>query len=159
MKRLAILIVTVLFVQCIKANQENMNYWGAGIGINYSGLGFSYGLKTDKDVKFGSLGCIDYSSSYGPTCGVGIGWITTDFIPQKQNKHGLGVYLGLVGSQLKIERESIIDRKPIYGGSLGYHYFFNGVNLPGLILGGSIAYGDKKNEKDLFYNFSVGYSF
>jgi|TARA_R110000744_G_scaffold380034_1_gene499542 hypothetical protein len=152
-------MISTSFSLYVNATPEYSNYWGGGIGISYSGIGLSYGVKTDRDIKFASIGCIDYSSQYGATCGGGIGWTTTELFPQKANHHGFGVYVGLIGSQLEADNKLTIDRKSVYGGSLGYHYFLNGIGAKGLTLGASVAYGSRKNDNDFLYNFSIGYIF
>ncbi len=148
--------------------------FGAGIGAMYSGLGINVGLKTDRQLKYLSLGCLGYSRTRSSdvderdlACGAGVGIIRTDLFAVENNRHGIGLYVGAVGS----ERESdpkVIYRpnsvmaaygvKPVYGVGASYVYFWNGISASGLNLGITPAIGFNNGAKGSLL-LQIGYQF
>ena len=127
---------------------------GVGAGTKYSGLGANFSLLTATDMKYISAGCLSYGSRSGLTCGAGLGWITTDLLDEGSNNHGVGFYLGAIGSQ-----SYQLNEEAIYGAGLGYHYFFNGIDKSGVNIGLSLAYGKDDKESVSGVMFEIGYQF
>ena len=127
---------------------------GIGAGSLYSGLGVNAGIQSKTDLKYISVGCVSYSSIYGETCGVGIGWVKTDVFDFQTPKHGASLYVGIVGDEY-----DNFDRKAIYGAGLGYHYFFNGINNSGVNLGFTILAGNENDGIGMGGMFQLGYQF
>lgn len=145
---------------------------GAGMGAQYSGLGVNVSATTAADSKYASLGCIAYSIiQEKAVCGVGIGWINTDWIHQQSNKHGLGVHLGLVGGEMLFKCYSLdasespfncfnSDVNSLYGVGFGYSYYSNGIDKPGAIYGISVHTPLKEDYfGDGIFLLQVGYQF
>lgn len=128
--------------------------FGIGAGSLYSGLGVNAGIQSKTDLKYISVGCVSYSSIYGETCGVGIGWVKTDVFDFQTPKHGASLYVGIVGDEY-----DNFDRKAIYGAGLGYHYFFNGINNSGVNLGFTILAGNENDGIGMGGMFQLGYQF
>lgn len=127
-------LITSLFASSFNATANQRFSFGAGMGSLYSGLGINAGLRTNHDFKYISVGCVAYSERYGKICGAGAGWISTNWLDPKKHKHGVGVYMGIVGSK----RVSFYDAEARYGVGVGYHYFFNGIGQSGTNLGVTI---------------------
>ena len=128
--------------------------FGIGAGSLYSGLGVNAGIQSKTDLKYISVGCVSYSSIYGETCGVGIGWVKTDVFDFQTPKHGASLYIGIVGDEY-----DNFDRKAIYGAGLGYHYFFNGINNSGVNLGFTMVAGNENDGIGMGGMFQLGYQF
>jgi hypothetical protein len=128
--------------------------FGIGAGSLYSGLGVNAGIQSKTDLKYISVGCVSYSSIYGETCGVGIGWVKTDVFDFQTPKHGASLYIGIVGDEY-----DNFDRKVIYGAGLGYHYFFNGINNSGVNLGFTMVAGNENDGIGMGGMFQLGYQF
>jgi hypothetical protein len=132
----AVLISTIL-LSCNAFAEEKISI-GLGIGASYSGIGFNLSQLSETDMKYVSAGCVSYSSAFGSNCGVGIGWINTKLLKTESNKHGIGGYIGIVGSKNQGTGFDF-EKKPKYGVGVGYHYFLNGINKPGANVGFTIA--------------------
>ena len=143
----------------MNVSAEESYSFGLGIGASYSGLGVNISQLSENDMKYISAGCISYSSASGETCGVGIGWIKTDLMETASNKHGLGAYLGIVGTKREVRSFSDFEDEPVYGIGVGYHYFFNGTNDSGTNLGFSLVAGDYEEKIESTIIFQVGYQF
>ena len=140
----------------VLAEEEQSDFtFGVGLGSLYSGLGANFGVRTDTDFKYVSAGCMAYSTLYGEACGVGVGWVNTDTFDFQTSNHGIGYYLGIVGS----EREYYSDYKPVYGAGLGYHYFFNGINNSGFNVGVTGVVGVDHNSIGFGTLLQIGYQF
>jgi len=133
--------ITSLFFCSLGVHAENLFSFGVGIGYSYSGLGVNVSKLAANDIKYFSAGCVSHSTTFGSACGVGIGWITTELLKTPSKKHGLGGYLGIVGSENKINVSSF-DNESVYGLGIGYHYFFKGISEPGTNLGFSLVAGE-----------------
>jgi hypothetical protein len=127
---------------------------GVGMGTLYSGLGTNLSLISENDMKYISAGCLSYGSTSGSTCGAGIGLIKTDLFEANTNKHGVGFYLGAVGTE-----SNYADRDAIYGAGVGYHYFFNGIDQSGANIGLSLVYGVGDDENTSGIMVELGYQF
>lgn len=152
------LLKTIIFTAaCFTSHHivaEDSFSLGLGVGSKYSGLGTNFSLVSENDMKYISAGCLSYGSRSGATCGAGLGWIKTDLFNANSNKHGLGLYLGAVGTQIKYA-----DREAIYGAGLGYHYFFKGIDKPGANIGLTLVHGKGDDENNSGIMFELGYQF
>jgi len=144
-------IPILLFTHGAKA-QDSFTF-GLGLGTAYSGLGVNIGLLSELDMKYISVGCLRYTES-NATCGAGLGWIKTDLFDTSSNKHGLGVYIGAVGTENSFYSSEIIN-----GVGLGYYYFFNGIADPGFNLGFTLVAGKGDNSSGGGALFQMGYQF
>lgn len=151
MKLAKLLFVILLLISNQVLGEERYSL-GLGVGTSYSGLGANISKISDDDMKYVSAGCLAYSTRSGSVCGGGIGWIKTGMFGMKSNKHGLGGYLGVVGSG----RQSN-GYKPDYGVGFGYHYFLRGIDKPSFNFGASLAKG--KDERGVYILLQAGYQF
>ncbi|WP_394175854.1 hypothetical protein [Thalassotalea litorea] len=139
--------------------------YGLGFGILYSGLGGNINVTKQYDMKYASIGCLGHSSEGGLACGLGVGWIRTnlfDVDPFYADKHGIGIYLGAVGSEKSREpsrRFPDYDNEIVWGLAGSYHYFLNGIEQPGTNLGASFVIGDGKDDVEFGLLLQVGYQF
>lgn len=148
-----LLLPFTLVVSSQTLANDNFTF-GIGAGSLYSGVGVNIGFQSKTDLKYISAGCVSYSSLYGETCGVGAGWVKTDVFDFQTPKHGISLYVGIVGDEY-----DDFDRKAVYGAGLGYHYFFNGINNSGVNLGFTIVAGNENDEFVTGGMFQVGYQF
>ena len=139
-------------------NAEGSYSFGLGMGTSYSGLGVNVSQVSKNDMKYFSAGCVSYSSVFGSTCGVGVGWIKTDLFQTDSDKHGLGAYLGVVGRK-RGGRSLNSDDEPSYGAGVGYHYFFNGIGRSGANVGFSLVASDTEDDSDHGVILQIGYQF
>lgn len=128
--------------------------FGLGAGTLHSGLGVNAGIQSKTDLQYISAGCVSYSSMYGETCGVGAGWVKTDIFDFQTSKHGVSVYIGIVGSEY-ID----FDHEAVYGAGLGYHYFFRGLGYSGANLGFTATGGNEHDGIGFGCMFQFGYQF
>jgi len=150
------LSLLALFACSLSVNAEDSYSFGVGLGTAYSGIGVNVAQVSQDDMKYASAGCVSTSSIYGSTCGVGVGWITTDLLDAESNKIGLGAYLGIVGRK----RDGItFEHEASYGVGIGYHYFFNGIDQPGTRLGFSFVVGADSDDNSDGLLLELGYQF
>ncbi|QDP02155.1 hypothetical protein [Thalassotalea sp. PS06] len=139
--------------------------YGLGFGILYTGLGANINVTKQYDMKYASIGCLGHSSEGGLACGVGVGWIQTnlfDVDPFYADKHGIGIYIGAVGSEKSREptnRNPEYDNEIVWGLAGSYHYFLNGITEPGTNLGASFVIGDGRDDVEFGLLLQVGYQF
>lgn len=146
------LLPLVLFLSP-QALASNDYTFGVGLGSLYSGLGVNAGIQSDVDLKYISAGCVAVNS-FGSACGMGVGWITTDMFDFQTPKHGISLYLGVVGS------ESFQNRyEPVYGGGLGYTYFFSSIGKSGFNIGFTLVAGSGDYDNIAGGMFQAGYQF
>ncbi|QOL25437.1 hypothetical protein LP316_14230 [Thalassotalea sp. LPB0316] len=148
------LVISLSLLASTQINAEEQLTFGLGLGNLYSGLGVNVGYQGENSLKYMSAGCMSYSSMYGTTCGVGAGIVKTDIFDFQTPNHGLGAYLGIVGTQVVR-----FDRKAIYGGGIGYHYFFNGIDKSGLQLGIAGVIGKEDSGTGGAMVVQLGYQF
>lgn len=157
-----------------QAHAEEKFSFGAGIGAMYSGLGINIGLKTDRQLKYLSLGCLAYSHTRAGdvderdlACGAGVGIIRTDLFAVENNKHGFGLHIGAVGAAKENDPKviyrpgsmtSVYGVKPVYGVGVSYVYFWNGLSAPGLNLGITPAIGFDSGARGNLL-LQIGYQF
>ncbi|WP_299574475.1 hypothetical protein [uncultured Shewanella sp.] len=155
MKRI-LLILIVCFASSHSESAERDFSVGAGVGILHSGLGINLAYVGDTDLSYFSTGCDSYSTVAGITCGVGVGYVRTGLFGEK-GKHGLGINIGIVGTESKIVNGKK-NNSAIYGGGISYIYFFNGISKAGLNLGvgGTISL---EGNNDVNAAFQIGYQF
>lgn len=164
-----------VFLLMPQAHAEEKFSFGAGIGAMYSGLGINVGLKTENQLKYVAAGCLGHSRGRSGNdvderdwaCGVGVGMLRTDLFDAGNNKHGLGLYVGAVGSANESDPK-VIQRpgsttvvygiKPIYGVGISYVYFWNGIFDKGLNLGITPAVGFDNGAKGSLL-LQIGYQF
>ena len=146
------IISSLLLTQQLKA--EESYSFGVGLGATYSGLGVNMSMLTDSDMKYLAVGCLGYGGYSGFTCGAGLGWIKTDLFNPKSNKHGLGVYLGAVGTERTSKGSEVIS-----GVGLGYYYFLNGIADGGTNLGLTLVTGNGKYRSGTGVLLQLGYQF
>ena len=151
---LAIGMFSTVFYSNI-ALSEGGKSLGLGAGSIYNGVGMSYGFQSHNQYKYASLGClsITYSSTYGSelNCGAGIGFVMTDIFNLKGNKHGFGAHLGVTYNEHYSKVETFIAPH--------YVYYFNGINMSGWNLGGSLRLGKYDDKSDVIPNIQLGYQF
>jgi len=139
------------------ASDKDLSF-GIGAGALYSGIGINIGVQGENDVRYIAVGCVEmgYSSVSGwqAACGVGVGWIWANILPQSSNKHGIGFYLGPVSSK----RSGFVP-KTVYGAGISYVYFFNGINNNGWNLGVTPAIGRRNGDTEGSLLLQVGYQF
>lgn len=152
-KLIKILVASTLISTSNLKAEESYSF-GVGIGVLYSGIGANISTRTANEMKYLSAGVLSYSTNHGATYGGGIGWIKTDVLHSDNNKHGLGVYLGAVGTEVTYRK-----RSALYGGALSYHYFFNGINTSGTTIGLSASYGKGKYDDGSGIMLELGYQF
>lgn len=128
--------------------------FGLGAGAFYSGVGVNAGIQSENDLKYVSVGCVSYSSIYGGTCGVGVGWVKTDIFDFQTPKHGTSLYLGVVGSE-----SNNYEHEAVYGAGLGYHYFLRGIGNAGFNFGFTLVAGNEKDGIGVDGFFQAGYQF
>lgn len=148
-----LLLPLTLVVSSQTLANDNLTF-GIGAGSLYSGVGANIGFQSKTDFKYISVGCVSYSSLYGETCGFGAGWVKTDIFDFQTPKHGLSLYVGVVGDEY-----DNFDYDAVYGVGLGYHYFFNGINNSGLNLGFTVTAGNENDSVAMGGMFQVGYQF
>lgn len=112
---------------------------GAGLGSQYSGLGFNAGLPKGENLFLLSFGVTAMGaredSGLASVYGVGATWFSTGAIPQEGDRHALGVYAGAIGGRIEFRNNEVIKKRSFYGGGLSYSYFFNGLSNSGWNLG------------------------
>jgi len=150
--------ILCIFLFSISTIAEDTYSFGVGMGTSYGGFGVNISQLSETDMKYLSTGCMSYSSLLGSACGAGIGWIKTDLFSAESSKHGLGAYLGIVGSE-RVRRNSSYDNDPAYGAGIGYHYFFRGIKNPGANIGVSLVAGGKGDGIGKALIFEFGYQF
>lgn len=161
------LLKILTFLIIISSNQslkaENTYTYGIGLGVaSYGGVGVNVGIVSPNDVKYLSFGAVSYGSYEGFNYILGLGWSRTDIIKTESNKHGLGIFAGIVDQELDVdEYSSIHGEQNVYGGGLTYNYYFNGIQNSGTKIGIAILYGNYEddNEKPIIGSIEVGYQF
>lgn len=132
---------------------------GLGIGAPYAGIGANIALASEKDFKFLAIGCVArYESSDGSSgnaCGVGIGWLRTDWVPTNSGKHAVGIYAGPVSAR----RPHSDDIDTVYGMGVNYTYFFRGPKNSGFQIGVTPVIGRKSGDTVGNIFMSLGYQF
>ena len=167
MKKL-FLLLPLISLNCFAAEskQDKAYSIGLGVGAMYSGIGTNLSFLSENDLKYISLGCVEHSANNGTICGFGAGWIKTDLFGTNANKHGLGVYVSIVGNESYASytsttqgEEYYAHNSDTYGAGVSYTYFMNGINKSGTALGISLhaTNADFDNSYGVF--FQVGYQF
>jgi hypothetical protein len=162
--------LSMLFLCCsasVLADDNKQQFsFGLGIGAMYTGLGVNAAMVSPTELKYLSLGCIEYSSTYGTACGAGLGWIKTDLFDIQNNKHGLGLYVTSLGeettnSYTTSDQGTTVywHRSAVYGLGVSYSYFSNGIDKPGFTYGVSVHGSNAEFENKLGGFFQIGYQF
>ncbi len=132
---------------------DNNYTLGLGVGAMYGGLGMNAGFQSDVDIKYVSAGIMQISGS-STTYGLGLGWITTDLFDFQSKNHGINLYVGAVGTERTFD-----GHDPIYGGGLGYTYFFSGIDQSGFNIGFNLLTGKGSEESETGAFIQAGYQF
>jgi hypothetical protein len=163
LKNLLIIASFISVSTFAQSDEVNKQYsMGLGIGAAYSGLGANFAFISATDMKYISIGCAEYSSIFGSTCGFGAGWIVTDLFDSTSNKHGLGIFVTKAGHESYMNTDSLnysIQENEYYGAGVSYNYYMNGINKSGFNFGlSAIATNAKYDQK---YNglLQIGYQF
>lgn len=163
MKKLVLLLSLISISEVAVANDTDKKFSvGVGMGAAYSGLGANLALLSDRDMKYISAGCVEYSSRFGSTCGFGLGWIVTDLFNSKSNRHGWGIYVTKAGHESNFVFDGNIARfneKEYYGAGVSYTYFMNSINKSGLNFGISAHATNAKYDEKVNGFLQVGYQF
>lgn len=160
-------ILALLSFQSYATTQLNAEDYdwtlGLGIGTMYSGIGANFGLRSDTDIKYLSIGCFEYSSIYGGKCGAGIGWINSNWIIPESKHHAMSTFIGISGAERGTEITSNgtfkTDSRTIYGIGLGYQYFMNGIDESGFTIGFAVVARAAEYEDKLVPAINIGYQF
>ncbi len=167
MKKLALLLPLISLNCFADENNQDKDYSiGLGLGAMYGGIGTNLSFVSENDLKYISAGCVEYSSSNGSTCGFGAGWIKTDLFGSNSNKHGLGVYVSIVGNESYSSYTTTTEgveyynhESDVYGAGVSYTYFMNGINKSGTTFCVSIHATNADFEDSYGGFFQVGYQF
>lgn len=143
-------IILALSPQTLADNNYTV---GLGVGTIYGGLGMNAGVQSDVDIKYISAGIMQLDSD-NTTYGFGLGWITTDLFDFQSKNHGINLYLGAIGTENASD-----DYAPIYGGGLGYSYFFSGIDQSGFNIGFTLLAGKANDGSETGAFFQAGYQF
>ena len=155
MSKVKILVAMMLLSSAVNAEESELSY-GLGIGALYNGVGINIASPTKEDLKYVSLGCIDFSYSsyvgFNTNCGLGIGYINTSIIGDS-NKHGLGLHLA-------VHEDDGSNSSTQVSLGLGYTYFLNQSKI-GWNFGLTPMYifGDSENDNKVALMFDLGYQF
>lgn len=154
MSKVKILVGMMLLASVVKAEESELSY-GLGIGGLYNGVGVNIASPTKEDLKYVSIGCIDFSynsySGWNTNCGLGLGYINTSIIGDS-NKHGLGLHLA-------VHEDGSANNAQVSVGA-GYTYFVDPSKI-GWNFGLTPIYifEDSENNDKLALMFDVGYQF
>ncbi len=152
-KLLYVFILAGIFSSTTVIAQDKISF-GIGSGALYNGLGANIAVMKKSDLKYLALGCIaiGYSSDRGvlSNCGVGAGWVRSDIL-SKNDKHGLGIHIGLTYNTDKNNTEAFIG--------IPYLYFFKGMFAGGWNVGLAPIIGETDGETRGGLLFNLGYQF
>ena len=154
-KRVLAVFILVQVVAVSASLAADRTSFGLGGGSLYNGLGVNVAFVSPENLKFVALGCSEWrnSSSDGTdvTCGVGVGWIKSDILTKKNDKHGIGLHLGLNYDT----RES--DFEPML--SIPYVFFFKGIDSKGLNIGAAPLVAWESGGAEFGFFLQIGYQF
>jgi hypothetical protein len=164
MSKLAVVLsLFSISVVATEQNNDSTYSFAVGAGAPYAGLGGHVAKVSDTDMKYLSLGCIQYSSLMGSACGLGAGWMVTDLFDATSNKHGFGVYaLQNAGEEIASRGEGVFAEYQFQRYSalgLNYTYFSNGINQSGFTFGLSIHATNADYDEKINGMFQIGYQF
>ena len=152
-------VLTVfIFVQAVAVSASlaaDRTSFGLGGGSLYNGLGINVAFVSPEDLKFVALGCSGWmhssSNRTDVSCGVGIGWIMSDILTKKNNKHGIGLHLGLNYETWDNDFEPML--------SIPYVFFFKGIDSKGLNLGAAPLVQWWSGGAEFGFFLQIGYQF
>jgi hypothetical protein len=153
----ATIIVTAVLIALISTPSlaADRTSFGLGLGSLYNGLGVNIAWTAPDDMKYLAGGCSGYShSSIDGTnlrCGAGFGWLRTDILTRKNDRHGLGLNIALEYDQQTSDAVPIL-RVP-------YVFFFNGINQKGLNIGVAPSVAWEDGGADFGALIQIGYQF
>ncbi|RUO33979.1 hypothetical protein [Aliidiomarina soli] len=155
MPRILVCILTLtlfLPVSGAQAKEGDLTF-GLGLGFSYSGLGGYAAHHFGKQSIALSAGLTTYSS-YGHSYGAGLSWRHTGLLSEARfapNRHALGVYIGAIGDES-------YTNKTVWGGGPSYHYYSDGMQNTGLVVGLSFLVSDGRDRRKMVA-LSLGYQF
>lgn len=152
-----ILLLSLMGIESARA--ESGLSVGIGIGALYSGIGANVGIRTETSLGYLAAGCpgLSHSTNEGwdVACGVGAGWIWTNVLPKLDKRHGLGIYLGPVGTK----NTEADDLKASYGAGVTYAYFFGDGIARGWNLGATPTIRKQSGDYRAGLMINAGYQF
>lgn len=129
-----------------------MNYFEAGIGTEYGGIGTQVKIPIGKKnfELYGAVGLFGVDSTTGEEIGAGVG------INYFLNKHNsISIYTGVLHINKYTTETLEFETESDAGVSFGYKFYFNGAEKQGFGLG--VSYNIYDGGKYPF--FSIGYRF
>ena len=154
-KRVLAVFIVVQMVAVGVSLAADRTSFGLGVGSLYNGLGVNAAFMSPENLKFVAFGCTEFShSSHGGTdltCGVGIGWIMSDILTKKNDKHGIGLHLGLNYDTWDNDFEPVL--------SIPYVFFFKGIDSRGLNIGAAPAVRWESGGAEFGLFLEIGYQF
>lgn len=136
---------------------ENSTSYGIGLGQLYNGVGVNIALQDTTSMKYLAVGCMDASygsySGWDANCGFAVGYVSTSILSSENNKHGLGVHIGITE-----------DSNSVAGSiGLGYTYFVNEISNSGWNFGltpvVTFRDNDNKDDNEVAVLLNLGYQF
>ena len=154
-KRILIVFILVQAVAVSASLAADRTSFGLGVGSLYNGLGVNAAFMSPENLKFVAFGCTGYTrSSYevtDVTCGVGVGWIKSDILTKKNDKHAIGLHLGLNYDTLDNDFEPML--------SIPYVFFFKGIDSKGLNIGAAPLVKWESGDAKFGLFLQIGYQF
>ncbi|RUM73572.1 MAG: hypothetical protein DSZ11_05565 [Sulfurovum sp.] len=155
-------LLSTLSLFSIDINMDELSY-GAGMGQIYNGFGGNINLSTEKEMRYLSIGCTEFSkgdySKRENVCGVGIGYLRTDILPKYLPDFFSDTTKHAVGASLSIMSNSHTDNADLLF-AYGYTYFTEGINNQGWTFGLSPTYQYSKSLDDkIGIIMNLGYQF
>jgi hypothetical protein len=154
-KRVLTVFILVQAVAVTAPLAADRTSFGLGLGALYNGLGVNIAFTDSEDLKFVAVGCSSWghSSRDGTdvTCGVGVGWIMSDILTKKNDKHGIGLHFGLNYDTRHNDFEPVL--------SMPYVFFFKGIDSKGLNIGAAPLVAWESGDAKFGLFLQIGYQF
>ena len=154
-KRVLAVFIVVQAVAVGVSLAADRTSFGLGVGSLYNGLGVNAAFMSPENLKFVAFGCTEFShSSHGGTdgtCGVGVGWIKSDILTKKNDKHGIGLHFGLNYDTRDNDFEPVL--------SIPYVFFFKGIDSKGLNIGAAPLVAWESGDAKFGLFLQIGYQF
>ncbi len=154
-KRVLAIFIVVQAVAVGASLAADKTSFGLGVGPLYNGLGVNIGFISSENLKFVALGCSGgmHSSRHGTdvTCGAGIGWVRSDILTKKNDKHGIGLHFGLNYDTRDNDFEPVL--------SIPYVFFFKGIDTRGWNIGAAPLVKWESGGAEFGLFLEIGYQF
>ena len=151
-----IILYFTLIIPTLTFAEDDENVFGVGMGPTYAGIGINYGKQNLHTLKYYSLGTyqLGYSGSNGLfyDFGVGYGIMTTKY--STNDKHGLGVNVGLSYAHRKYDEIGVSLKAGV-----NYNYFFNGMGNKGWNIGLFLSLDHHRSKFGYIGPISFGYQY